>query len=66
MIDHSQYIWDDKIVIFFCFSIKDAALGRTSKNWLARNQDNMSQSADIRELLFQWSSTIKIQLSVMV
>jgi hypothetical protein len=35
---------------------------------LARNQDNVSEWGEIsiRELLFQWASTIKIQLSVLV
>jgi hypothetical protein len=35
---------------------------------LARNQDNVSKWGDIstRGLLFQWASTIKIQLSMLV
>jgi hypothetical protein len=35
---------------------------------LARNQDNMSEWGDmsIHELLLQWASTIKFQLSVVV
>ena len=51
-----------------CFSAKHAALRRKSKNWLARNQDNVSEWGDIsiRGLLFQCSSTIKIQLSELV
>ena len=51
-----------------CFSAKHAALRRKSKDWLARNQDNMSEWGDmsIRELLFQWASTLNIQLSVLV
>ena len=43
-----------------CFFAKHAALGRKSKDWLARNQDNVSQWGDmsIRGLLFQcWYST---------
>jgi hypothetical protein len=50
------------------FSTKHAALRRKSKDWLARNQDNVSTWGDmsIRRLLFQWPSTIKIQLSVLV
>ena len=43
-----------------CFSVKHAALKRRSKNWFAGNQDNVSES--IPGLLFQWASTIKIQL----
>jgi hypothetical protein len=51
-----------------CFSAKHAALRRKSKDWLARNQNNVSEWSDIstRGLLFQWASTIKIQLSVLV
>ena len=38
-----------------CFSAKHAALRRKSKDWLARNQNNMSEWRDIstRGLLFQ-------------
>jgi hypothetical protein len=51
-----------------CFSAKHAALRRKGKNWLARNQDNVSEWSDmsIRGLLFQWASIIKIRLSVFV
>ena len=51
-----------------CFSAKHAALRRTSKDWLARNQDNVSEWVDIsiRPLSFQCASTIKIQLNVLV
>ena len=51
-----------------CFSAKHAALQRKSKDWLARNQNNVSEWSDIstRGLLFQWASTIQIQLSVLV
>jgi hypothetical protein len=51
-----------------CFSTKHAALRRKSKDWLARNQNNVSDWEDmsICGLLFQWASTIKIQLSVLV
>jgi hypothetical protein len=51
-----------------CFSAKHAALRRKSKDWLARNQNNVSEWDDmsIRGLLFQWASTIQIQLSVLV
>jgi hypothetical protein len=43
-----------------CFSTKHASLRRKSKDWLARNQDNMSEWSDmsIRELLFQRASNI--------
>jgi hypothetical protein len=51
-----------------CSSTKHATLRRKSKDWLARNQNNMSEWSDIsiRGLLFQWASTIQIQLSVFV
>jgi hypothetical protein len=51
-----------------CFSAKQAALSSKSKDWLARNQDNVSEWSDMStcDLLFQWVSTIKIQLSVLV
>ena len=43
------------------FSAQHAALRRKSKDWLARNPNNVSERGDvsIRELLFQWASTIK-------
>jgi len=45
---------DYKIAIC-CFSTKHAALRRKSKDWLARNQDNVSEWGEmsIRRLLFQ-------------
>ena len=51
-----------------CFSTKHAAIRKKKKDWLARDHDNMSEWDDIsiRELLFQWASTIKIQLGVLV
>ena len=38
-----------------CFSAKHAALRRKNKNWLARNQNNVSKWSDMssHELLFQ-------------
>jgi hypothetical protein len=50
------------------FSAKHAALRRKSKDWSARNQNNVSEWSNMsaRELLFQWASTIKIQLSVLI
>jgi hypothetical protein len=58
---------DYKIGIF-CFSAKHTALRKKSKDWLARNQINVSEWSDMsnRGLLFQWASTIKIQLRVLV
>ena len=44
------------------FSAKHTALRRKSKDWLARNQHNVSEWGDmsIRGMLFHWASTIKI------
>ena len=52
----------------WCFSAKHAALRRKSKDWVAENQDIVSEWGDmsIHGLLFQWASTIKIQLSMLV
>ena len=59
---------NDYKICICCFSVKPAALRRKSKDWLARNQNKVSQFDDmsIHGLLFQWASTIKIQLSVLV
>ena len=45
-----------------------AALRSKNKDELARNKNNVSEWSDmsIRGLLFQWASTIKIQLSVFI
>ena len=53
----------DYTICICCFSDKHAVLRRNSKDWLARNQDNVSEYGDmsIRGLLFQWASTIKLQ-----
>ena len=58
---------DIEIGICF-FSAKHTALRRKSKDWVARNQDNVSEWGDmsIWGLLFQWASTIKSQLGVLV
>ena len=51
-----------------CFSAKHAASRRKSKDWLARNQNNLSEWSDMstRGLLFQLTFSMKIQLSVLV
>jgi hypothetical protein len=48
-----------------CFSAKHTALRSKSKNWLPRNQNNVSEWSHIStcRLLFQYASTIKIQSS---
>ena len=58
-VDHGFKPWlgqikDYKIGIR-CFSAKHAALRRKSKDWLARNQNNVSEWSDMstRGLLFQ-------------
>jgi hypothetical protein len=51
-----------------CLSAHHVAIKWKSKDWLARNQDNMSEWNDmsIRGLLFQWDSIISIQLSELI
>jgi hypothetical protein len=58
---------DYKIGICCCFS-KHGTLRKKSKDMLARNPDNVSESSDMttRGLLFQWASIIKTQLSVLI
>jgi hypothetical protein len=45
-----------------------AALRGKSKDWLSRNQNNVSEWSDMStcRLLFQWASTINIQLSLLI
>jgi hypothetical protein len=51
-----------------CFSAKHPVLRRKGKDWLARNQNNVSEWSDMstRVVLFQWAISVKIQLSVLV
>ena len=50
-----------------CFSAKQPALRRKSKDWSARNQNNVSQLGNMSpRTVIQWASTINIQLSVLV
>ena len=46
--------------------VDNIPLRRKSKDWLAWNQNNVSEWSDMstRGLLFQWAGTIKIQLNV--
>jgi len=56
-------------LVFISSQLKNhAALRSKSKDRFARNQDNVSKWSDIltNALLFQWVSTIKIQLCVLV
>ena len=52
----------DYEIDMWCFSAKYEALTIKRKDWLAWNQDNVSEWSDmsIRGLLFQWASTIQI------
>jgi hypothetical protein len=51
-----------------CFSAKHTALRSKNKDWLARNQDNVSEWGDMSTLglFIQLASTMKVQLSVLV
>jgi hypothetical protein len=51
-----------------CFFTKHAALSKKSKDWLAWNQNNVSEWSDLstRGLLFQYASSMKIQLNVLI
>jgi hypothetical protein len=44
-----------------CFSAKHAAVRNKNTDWLAGNQNNVSEWSDMstRGLLFQWASTMK-------
>ena len=49
-------------------SLLNIVLISENKDWLARKHVNVSEWSDmsIRGLLFQWTSTIKIQLSLLI
>jgi hypothetical protein len=51
----------DYKLVFVAYNTKHAVLKRKNKDWLARNQDNVSEWSDmyIRGLLFQWANTMK-------
>ena len=51
-----------------CFSSKHATVRNKRKDWLARNQNNLSEWSEMstHRLLFQWASTMKIQLGMLV
>jgi hypothetical protein len=63
---HIEFQTKDYTIGMCCFSAKHAALMRKSKDWLVRNQDNVSEWSNMstRGVLFQWASTINIQLNV--
>jgi hypothetical protein len=58
----------DYTIDICCFSAKHTVLRRKSKDCLARNRNNVSAWGDmsIRGLLFRWTSTMRIQLSVLI
>ena len=58
----------DYQLVFVAYNAKHAELRRKSKDWLLRNQDNVSEWSDmyIRGLLFPLANTIKKKLSVLV
>jgi hypothetical protein len=58
-------IKDYKIGICF-FSVKDAELIRQSKDWLVRNQDNVSEwiNMSTRGLLFLWTNIHTMRVSL--
>jgi len=64
---HRVQTKDYDVGIYF-LSIKNAALRIRSKDYMADNQYNVSELSDwsTRWLLFQWASTIKVQLNVFV
>jgi hypothetical protein len=72
VVDRGFDPWSDKTkdykIGMCCFSAKPVVLRRKNKDWLARNQNNVSEWNDMstRRLLLQWASTIQIQLSVLV
>jgi hypothetical protein len=53
-------------LVFAVFLVNTQHLGVRVKDCLARNQDNVSEWSNMstRGLLFQWASTLKIQLNV--
>jgi hypothetical protein len=58
---------EDHEIGICCFSAKQT-LKSKSKDWLAQNQNNVSEWSDMSTLrpLFQWASTIEIKLSILV
>ena len=58
----------DYQLVFVTYNAKHPELRRKSKDWLAWNQDNVSEWSDmyIRGLLFQLANTITKKLSVLV
>ena len=68
MVGSSQILYLVYKIGICCFSVKLATLRSKMNDWLARNQNNVSEWSDMsfHELLFQYASTIKIHPRVMV
>jgi hypothetical protein len=70
VVDHGFEPWSgqnkDYQICICWFSDKHAVLRRKSQDWLVGNQENLFEWGEmsIHRLLFQWGSTIKIQLSL--
>ena len=72
--DYGVYCWFNALtdqtkdfeIDICCFSTKHVTVRSKSKDWLTRHQDNVSEWSNMsnHRLLFQWTSTIKIQLRV--
>ena len=58
----------DYQLVFVAYNAKHAELRRKSKDWLPRNQDNVSEWSDmyIHGLLFLLDNTMKKKISVLV
>ena len=56
----------DYTIGLFCFSAKHAVFRSKSQEWLAQNQDNVSEwnYINTHELLFQWASTINKHVGI--
>ena len=67
-LEHRSRQTKDYKIGICCFSVKNAALRRKRKDWMAQNQDNVFEWSDmsIRRRLFQCSNTINTQLRVFV
>ena len=59
---------NDRNICTCCFTAKHTALSSTNKDWMARNQHNVSEWSELatRVMLLQWVSTMKIKLGVLV
>ena len=75
VVDHWFESWSDQtkdykigICWFPSDSSKHTPLRSKSKDWLARNQDDVFEWGNMsnRGVLFQWASTIEIQLTVLI